>query len=371
MKPWRAKAPSARRRRGAGLSPSRPRASATRRPNRCCRPASAIRRPAAARGAGAGTAAPPRRRPAPAAPPASAGARRRRWRSRTPRSRISRRWPSSDLPPPIEIPEGVAPPDRPGRAARPGNWGLGVDAFGSANGRFLSGLMRRLDAPLAVALDLDPAAPRLAVAGCRRRRGVNEVDWVAERAWLLLRMGEADGARMLVQAVDVDRFTPRMFTVAVQTALATADPAALCPLVGPGREALRRAGLAARRRDVRRARGRRRARQPADRPGAAAGAAAASTLLLAEKVIGAGTNTRRAVTIEWEGVDELNSWRFGLASATGLEIPGRADEPRRRRTSGPGRRARRWCRSSSASRRPSGRRRSASSPTPRWSRCTA
>ncbi|HYD36322.1 MAG TPA: hypothetical protein VEA60_01835, partial [Allosphingosinicella sp.] len=44
--------------------------------------------------------------------------------------------------------------------------------------------------------------------------------------------------------------------------------------------------------------------------------------LLTEKVIGAGANTRRAVTIEWQGVDELSSWRFGLASATGLEIPG-------------------------------------------------
>ncbi|HEX8625039.1 MAG TPA: hypothetical protein VF782_08150, partial [Allosphingosinicella sp.] len=43
--------------------------------------------------------------------------------------------------------------------------------------------------------------------------------------------------------------------------------------------------------------------------------------LLAEKVIGAGVNTRRAVTIEWQGVNELSSWRFGLASATGLEIP--------------------------------------------------
>jgi hypothetical protein len=46
-------------------------------------------------------------------------------------------------------------------------------------------------------------------------------------------------------------------------------------------------------------------------------------VLLAEKVVGAGLNTRRAVTIQWEGVDSLNSWRFGLASATGLEIPQR------------------------------------------------
>src|SRR5690606_31149315 len=70
-------------------------------------------------------------------------------------------------------------------------------------------LLSRLDAPRA-------AAP---------------VDWVAERAWLLLRMGEADAARMLVQSVDVANFNTNMMQVATQTRLATADPAGLCPLV--------------------------------------------------------------------------------------------------------------------------------------------
>jgi hypothetical protein len=46
-------------------------------------------------------------------------------------------------------------------------------------------------------------------------------------------------------------------------------------------------------------------------------------ILLAEKVIGAGLDTRRAVSIEWNSVDSLNSWRFGMASATGLPIPAR------------------------------------------------
>jgi hypothetical protein len=32
--------------------------------------------------------------------------------------------------------------------------------------------------------------------------GVHPVDWVAERASLLLNMGEADAARLLVQSVD-------------------------------------------------------------------------------------------------------------------------------------------------------------------------
>jgi hypothetical protein len=42
---------------------------------------------------------------------------------------------------------------------------------------------------------------------------------------------------------------------------------------------------------------------------------------LAEKIVGAGANTRRAVTVQWDDVDGLNSWRFGLAAASGAEIP--------------------------------------------------
>jgi hypothetical protein len=45
--------------------------------------------------------------------------------------------------------------------------------------------------------------------------------------------------------------------------------------------------------------------------------------LLAEKVIGAGGNTRRAVNIQWDDIPRLTAWRYGLASATALEIPPR------------------------------------------------
>lgn len=224
------------------------------------------------------------------------------------------------LPPPIEIPESSRRPTNPVGPLRPGNWGLGQGAFGTANGRFLSGLMGRLNAPLPsrwTSILLRRALLSEAVAPPQ----VNEVDWIAERAWLLLRMGEADSARVLIQAVDVDRFTPRMFSVAVQTALATADPAALCPLVGPGRKVsdqpvwpLADAMCASLEGDA--ARASQLIEQARRRTGGGI------DTLLAEKVIGAGANTRRAVTIEWQGVDELSSWRFGLASATGLEIPG-------------------------------------------------
>ncbi|MBA2771590.1 MAG: hypothetical protein H0U34_06190 [Sphingomonas sp.] len=156
-------------------------------------------------------------------------------------------------------------------------------------------------------------------------RNVDPVNWTAERAWLLLRMGEADAGRMLVAGVDVDRFTPRMFQVAVQSALANADPAALCPLqqgiervepnivqiVDAMCDAL--AGepeSAAAKIDSARRRGRMRG----------------IDLELAQKVVGAGSNTGRAVTIEWEPVDRLDAWRFGLATATGMTFPERLIE---------------------------------------------
>ncbi|HEX8217243.1 MAG TPA: hypothetical protein VF577_07240, partial [Allosphingosinicella sp.] len=61
------------------------------------------------------------------------------------------------------------------------------------------------------------------------------------------------------------------------------------------------------------------------------GGASGADLLLAEKVIGAGTDSRRAVTVRWEEVDRLTPWRFGLVGATGAEVPERlvdSAEPR-------------------------------------------
>lgn len=227
------------------------------------------------------------------------------------------------LPPkPIEMPEASRRPVETVGVIGPAEWGLDAAAFGAANGHFLSTLMRRLDAPLPsrwasillrrALLSRVPAPPR-----------VDPVDWVAERAWLLVRMGEADGARLLVQSVDVDRFTPKMFAVAVQASLATADPAGLCPLIEPGRVtsdepvwALGDAICAALDGDAARASA---LLDQARRRGAVGGV----DLSLAEKLIGAGANARRAATVQWEPVDSLNSWRFGMAAATGAEIPAR------------------------------------------------
>jgi hypothetical protein len=219
----------------------------------------------------------------------------------------------------FSIPVGTSRPTDVVGLLEPGNFGLAPNAFGGDGGAFRVALMRGLDAPLPsrwVSILLRRALmSRLAAP-----TGVDPVDWVAERADLLLRMGEADAARMLVQSVDDDDYTPRMIEVAAQAALATADPSGLCPVAEPGRARsgdvswlLAEAMCAGLESEA--------ARASALIDQARNQGATGIDLALAEKVIGASGETQRAAAATWEGVPVLNAWRFGLASATGTEIP--------------------------------------------------
>jgi hypothetical protein len=224
-------------------------------------------------------------------------------------------------PPPVEIPAFARRDPWVVGRLDPVQIGIGANPWGGANGTFLSGLLRRMDAPLASRW-AHIALRNALLAEARAPHSVQPVDWVGERVWLLLRMGEADAARMLVSGVDVDQFTPKMYQVGVQSALANADVPALCPLqdgiqkydkqIAPLVDAMC-ASLsgepesAAAQIDAARRRGR----------------IGGIDLVLAQKVVGAGADTSRAVTVEWEPVDRLNSWRFGLATATGMLPPDR------------------------------------------------
>jgi hypothetical protein len=224
-------------------------------------------------------------------------------------------------PPPVEYPAHARRDPRIVGRLDPVNLGLGSAPFKGASGAFLAGLMRRMETPIASRW-AHIALRNLLLARVEAPRNVNPVDWTAERAWLLLRMGEADAARMLVSGVDVDRFTPRMFQIGVQSALANSDPAGLCPLLG-GIEKVEAniyplvdamcaslAGepeAAAEQLDGARRRGR----------------VQGIDLELAQKIVGAGGSTRRSANIQWEPVDRLDTWRFGLATATGMTFPDR------------------------------------------------
>jgi hypothetical protein len=226
------------------------------------------------------------------------------------------------LPPkPIEYPSYARRDPFTAGALDPAQLAIGTDPWGHANGAFLSTLMRRMDTPLAsrwAHIGLRDAL----LARARAPQGVNPVDWAAERVWLLLRMGEADAAQMVVAGVDTDRFTPKMTQVAVQSALASSDPLALCPIADGLHKADPRilplvqaicAGLngepdsAAAQIEFARRRG----------------TIGGIDLALAQKVAGATNDTGTAATIEWDPVQDLTSWRYGLATATAMSPPTR------------------------------------------------
>lgn len=202
----------------------------------------------------------------------------------------------------------------------PDGGGIDPRAFGDADGHYVETLMRRLDVPIASRW-LSIALRRGLVSRVDTPRGINGADFAAERAWLLLRMGESVAARGVVQSVDSENYTPKLYEIAMQAALATGDPGAFCP-VADGGAALQRerawvmaqaicAGLA----------GEPRKAQALITAARKSGVAGGIDLLLAQKVTGAGASGQQAVTIEWDSVDRLTAWRYGLAMASAVEIP--------------------------------------------------
>lgn len=152
--------------------------------------------------------------------------------------------------------------------------------------------------------------------------GMNGADWAAMRAGLLLRMGEADAARAMVQSVDSGFFTPSLEDAAMASFLATADPVGLCPVT-----ALTAASRAGFDWDMTRAicsaftGDGPPAMAQLDRVARRIPAEQRIDVLLAQRFAGAAAANRRAVTIEWKNVDSLSPWRTGLAFAVGLEPP--------------------------------------------------
>ncbi len=196
--------------------------------------------------------------------------------------------------------------------------GLPRNAFGSADGGFIETLMRRLSAPLPSRW-LSIALRRTLVSQLDTPAGLNGADFAAERAWLLLRMGESVAARSVIQSVDTGNATPKYRQVAMQAMLANADPAGLCPLADDAGNSERgwimaRAMCAA----LGNADG---GAQPLLADARRRRVASGIDLQLAQKVIGAGRDSRQAITIEWDPVVQLTTWRFGLATATGVAIP--------------------------------------------------
>jgi hypothetical protein len=183
------------------------------------------------------------------------------------------------------------------RAAIEGNKGALVSRWGHIMLR--RALASRLDAPAAM----------------------NPADFAAMRAALLVRMGEGEAARAIVQDVDTGNYTPALTQAAQDAYIFTADFTGICPAVaiqggarkdpewqisrgicaafeGNGNTAMSQLDRALSR-----------------------GVMPRIDVLLAQKYAGAAGKAKRAVRIEWDNVAEMTPWRYGLTIAVGLEPP--------------------------------------------------
>lgn len=198
--------------------------------------------------------------------------------------------------------------------------GFAANAYGVTGGKFLTQVVQRTKGPLASRWGTIMVR-RLLASRTDTPANINGADWTAERGWLLLRMGDAVVARQLVQQVDPDRYSKRLFQVSMPIFLANADLSGMCPIAAEGARVTREPGW--------------RMAQPicaslAGEQGRATalinqargqGWMKGTDLLLGEKAVGAGVQGRRSVKIEWENVQGFSTWRHGLGQATGVEPP--------------------------------------------------
>ena len=209
--------------------------------------------------------------------------------------------------------------------------------------------MRRMDVPIASRWAHIALRDAL-LAKARAPRDVNPVDWAAERAWLLLRMGEADAARMLVAG---RRYRPLHAENGAgrgaERACQCRRRRRLCPIENGIRKydpqlARARPG------DVRSLAGEPETASAQIDDARRHGRIGGIDLALAQKVVGAAGH--RARRHDRMGPSRcLTAWRFGLAAATGHVPPDRLMKAARR-SCAHSRHGRRCSRRSSGSTRP-------------------
>lgn len=162
---------------------------------------------------------------------------------------------------------------------------------------------------------------RALVSRMQAPAGMDPAEFAGLRASLLVRMGEGEAARALVQDVDTANWSPSLMQAAFDAYVATADFTGMCPAL-----ALHAGPKGDPRWDV--------ARTICDSfEGEGADAMVRLDrmtggkvmpridMMLAQKYAGAAGKARRAVTIDWSDVSEMTPWRYGLTLAVGLEPP--------------------------------------------------
>ncbi|HSQ95112.1 MAG TPA: hypothetical protein VLM18_03300 [Croceibacterium sp.] len=154
-------------------------------------------------------------------------------------------------------------------------------------------------------------------------QGMDPVDFAAMRAAALDRIGEGATARALVQDVDSANYNPALAGAAFDAYLQTGDIVGICPVVQLKSDLLATPEWQLTRSICGAFGGESRgAEQELDRA-LSRGVAQRIDVLLAQRYAGAAGEGRQAVTIEWDGVNEMTPWRLALTRALGIDLPDR------------------------------------------------
>ncbi|HMT40190.1 MAG TPA: hypothetical protein PKC48_04675 [Sphingorhabdus sp.] len=198
--------------------------------------------------------------------------------------------------------------------------GFPAGAFGTIDGPFLTQVLQRTNGPLASRWGMIMTR-RLLASRTETPRNVNGADWTAERSWLLLRMGDAVAARQLVQQIDPDRYTKRLYQVAMPVFLANADLSGMCPVADSGAQQTGEGTWKMAQPICASLAGEQGRATALINQARARGWMKGIDYLLGEKAVGAGMQGRRSVKIEWEKAKGFTTWRHGIGQATGVEPP--------------------------------------------------
>ncbi|WP_299307451.1 hypothetical protein [uncultured Croceicoccus sp.] len=197
--------------------------------------------------------------------------------------------------------------------------GMAASSLGNTAGLFVRNVLNGIEGPL-VSRWGHIALRRALASRLETPSGMDGVEFAALRTAALLRLGESTVARAMVQQVDTADYSPALIATAYDSYLANGDITGACPMVrlhgaerdDPQWNLLRgicstysgeTSGMDRIERMLRREQ------------------APAIDALLAQKYAGAFGTERRAVTVEWDDVDELTPWRYALATATGGTVP--------------------------------------------------
>ena len=161
--------------------------------------------------------------------------------------------------------------------------------------------------------------------------GMNPADFAAGRAGLLVRMGEGEAARELVQDVDAGNYTPALTQAAMDAYAFTADITGICPVTAVIGSQRKDADWRALRAICTSFQGDGSSGQAQLDHLIGAGGWPRIDVLLAQRYAGSAGRARQAVKIEWDGVSDMNPWRYALTIAVGLTPPDNLmkDLPRR------------------------------------------